>query len=239
MWHYWHHRSLTAKEPRRICHYPGLTFAQVEAKVTQRAAQWMEALQSARPDVVVFASSLLSFGAKADATDEAYFPLLSAFTAGLVSAAGPEVVLVDGLENTYWTNDSTGFDWWKKQMLESVNLLPEKLRERWRQQSRTGMAVFLDGVMDGLHAAPLEADAAYRLRWLEHNIHHALTANDEWTWLYMERRDPWLLAGGKAVSAEESAAIAQGRATAATGKPAWQMKARTLDLSQPSEILPR
>ena len=238
LWHYWNHHGLVAKEPKRICHYPGLTFAKVEDKVRQRAAEWMDALQSTKPDIVVFASTLLSFGANLDSVETAYFPLLRAFTHGLIAAAAPGVVLVDGLENTYWTNDSTGFDWWRKRMRDSAAMLPAELRERWQRQSRTGMAVFFDGIIDSLHAAQLTADAAYRLRWLEHNIHHALTTNDEWTWLYMERRDPWQLGGGKAIAAEESAAIAKARTTAATGKPAWHMKARTLDLSQPSDITP-
>ena len=37
---------------------------------------------------------------------------------------------------------------------------------------------------------------------------------------------------------KNAARHAKGRATAATGTPAWHMKARTLDLSHPSDITP-
>lgn len=234
LWHYWHRESLRAAPPQRVCHYPGFTFAQVEAKVRQRGREFLSALRTHSPDVVLFASFLTSGSGSDPATVETSdFPLLRAFAAGLLDASGSRATLVEGLESTYWTASSDGYLWWHERLKDATApIVPEDARGAWRTQSSTGMAVFYDALARGLYTSQLAVDAAYRRRWLEHNVYEAVLTNDEWTWLYFEKANPW--ADG-VVAPEERGAIERGIESAREHRPlGFGMTARSLDLSRPS-----
>lgn len=210
LWHYWSQAGLKLNPPQRICHYPGFTFAQVEAKVRQRGREFIIALQSAKPDLVVMATALLSSsGDTPEAVETSYYPLLRAFTTGMLEGAGPQVRLVDGPEATYWTNASDGYLYWYNTYRDTApTLLPAELRDRWRAQSSLAYAVFHDALFTGLYTDMLPVDQAYRLKWLEHNLYQALLTNDEFTWLYFEKANPWT---GEGVPPEAVAALTRAR----------------------------
>ncbi|NUQ66453.1 MAG: Ig-like domain-containing protein [Pirellulales bacterium] len=234
LWHYWHRESLRASPPRKICLYPGFTFGQVEKKVRQRGREFLAALQSHKPDVVVFATFLTSAcGKEPDSVETSDFPLLRAFTAGMLDAAGPRATLVDGLENTYWTPNSQGYLWWHEQLKDqTVKVVPDDVREKWRSQCSTGMAVFYDAVAKGLYTEKLAVGEDYRTRWLEHNAYHAVLTNDEWTWVYFEKTSPWK---PEDVGPGFLSALARGIDKAKGHAPlGFDMTARTLDLTEPS-----
>lgn len=236
LWHYWHKASLDENPARKICLYPGFTFAQVEEKVRQRGRQFITALQSEKPDLVLLATALLSSsGDSPEKVETSFFPLLRAFTVGMLEAAGPQVIFVDGTEGTYWANGSDAFLWWHKAVREGgLNILPENLRQRWTRQSTSGMAVYYDGVANGLYTDKLPVDRAYRLRWLEHNVYHALLTNDEWTWMFFEKANPWT---GEGVPADAIAAIERGKAKALAGQAlGWTMVTQSLTEPVPSKV---
>jgi hypothetical protein len=234
LWHYWHRSSLRESQPKRICLYPGFTFEQVEKKVRQRGREFLTALQSRKPNVVVFATFLTS-GCGHDPAQVATsdFPLLRAFTAGMLDGAGPRARIVDGLENTYWTPNSHGYLWWHEQLKDhTVKIVPEDVREKWRNQCSTGMAVFYDALAKGLYTEKLKVDAAYRAKWLEHNAYHAVLTNDEWTWVYFEKTSPWK---PEDVGLDFRLALARGIEKAKSHQPlGFDMTARTLELTEPS-----
>jgi len=236
VWHYWSPQGLKQNPPMRICQYPGFTFAQVEGKVRQRGREFIAALQSEKPDLVVFATALLGdSGSKPDEVETSYYPLLRAFTEGLLEGAGPEVRLVNGSEHTYWVNASDGYLYWHDRHLQnSLSLLPPELRERWRRQSGSGMAVFYDALLTGLYTEKLPVDREYRLKWLEHNLYHGLLTNDEWTWLYFEKANPWIREG---VPPEAVAAIERARAKVRNRQAlGWTVVWQSLSEPVPSKV---
>lgn len=235
-WHYWSVHGLRAKPPLKVCQYPGFTFAQVEAKVRQRGREFITALQSEKPDLVLMATFLLSSSGDREAQVETSdFPLLRAFTVGMLEAAGPQVRLVNGTESTYWTNASDGYLYWYNTLRENaLKIVPAELHSRWRQQSSSGMAVFYDALADGLYTDRLPVDQAYRLKWLEHNLYHGLLTNDEWTWLYFEKANPWT---GEGVPAGAKAAIESGKAKVLAGQAlGWTMVWQSLSEPIPSRV---
>jgi hypothetical protein len=96
------------------------------------------------------------------------------------------------------------------------------------------MAVFHDALFTGLYTDKLPVDEAYRLRWLEHNVYQGVLTNDEWTWLYFEKADPWT---GEGVPPEAKAAIERGRVKALSDQPlGWTMVWQSLSEPIPSKV---
>jgi hypothetical protein len=235
-WHYWSVQGLRANPPLKVCLYPGFTFPQVEAKVRQRGREFIGALQSEKPDLVLMATFLLSSSGDApEKVETSDFPLLRAFTEGMLEAAGPQVRLVDGTESTYWTNASDGYLYGYNALRESgLRILPAELHPRRLQLCSSGMAVFYDALLTGLYTDKLPVDREYRLKWLEHNLYHGLLTNDEWTWLYFEKADPWT---GEGVPPEAAAALERGKAKALGSQPlGWTMVWQSLSGPVPSKV---
>ncbi len=190
--------------------YPGehrdRSFAEVEAQVHKRGAQFMTALQSELPKVrllTFFHQSL--FGDLLDDPDlqdrqqrlsQAHWGLLSAFWNGALEAATPEARIIDGNELAYYmTNREQFFRAYHTTRQRSLSLVPETLRTKHAVNVQAGMALYVDQVLD--LREPHEdyishfLTPAERLRFFEHNVYYALTTSDEYVWCYSERMNWW------------------------------------------------
>ena len=90
--------------------YGGRSFAQVQAEVRQRGAQWMTALQNQYPDITVYTCFLSSMPMQEfpDGTglQSHMYALLPAFENGMLDAPRPSVKIVDGNEMAYYVQDT-------------------------------------------------------------------------------------------------------------------------------------
>lgn len=190
--------------------WPGMnkdrSFAEVEAQVRKRGAQFMAAIQSEMPEarlLTFFHQSL--FAALLDMPDiqqrqlqlsKQNWGLLSAFWNGALEAAAPGVRIIDGYELAYYlTAREPFFRAYHLMKQRSLALVPPELRAKHAVQFQAGMALYMDQVLAlrqppekylSTHLTPQE-----RLRWFEHNVYYALTASDEYVWCYSERMNWW------------------------------------------------
>ncbi len=143
--------------------YPGenrdRSFAEVEAQVHQRGAQFMAALQAELPNVRVltfFHQSL--FGDLLDNPDlqdrqqrlsQQHWGLLSAFWNGALEAAAPGARIIDGYELAYYmTNREQFFRAYHTIRQRSLGLVPEELRAKHAVNVQAGMALYVDQMLD-------------------------------------------------------------------------------------------
>ena len=206
------------------------SFAQVQAQVYKRGAQFMTAIQSQMPEarlLTFFHQSL--FGGLLDMPDvqarqlrlsKQHWGLLCAFWNGALEAAAPGVRIIDGYELAYYfTKREQFYRAYHLMKQRSLALVPQELRAKHAVQFQAGMALYMDHVL-GLRQPPEKYLSTYlappeRLRWFEHNVYYALTTSDEFVWCYSERMNWW----ADKVPDGAEAAIRSARMKIAEGRP--------------------
>ncbi|HLX65158.1 MAG TPA: hypothetical protein VKX17_28070 [Planctomycetota bacterium] len=186
--------------------YKNRSFAEVEAQVSKRGAQFMTALQTELPGVrllTFFHQSL--FDALLDMRDtqarqqqlsKQHWALLSAFWNGALEAAGPDVRIIDGYEPAYYfTTREAFFRAYHLMKQRSLALVPAALRTKHALTFQAGSALYMDQVL-ATRKPPEKFLSFYltpadRLRWFEHNAYYALTTSDEYVWCYSEQMNWW------------------------------------------------
>jgi len=186
--------------------YSQYSFDEVSEKIRDRGKQFMVAVQSELPSVKILTLYGLSFYNKKvdikgkneikDNLMTHIWPLYPAFLNGLIDVAGPNAVIIDGLEQSYTFSDEKQYSHAYNKINQKIPfMLDSESQKKYNANVKAGMAVYVDYVL-GLR--PVEhLDPGYylspraRLKWLEHNVYHALKASDEYVWLYSERMDWW------------------------------------------------
>lgn len=207
----------------------GHSFAEVEAQVHKRGAQFMTALQTELPNVrllTFFHQSL--FGDLLDKPDvqdrqlqlsQQSWGLLSAFWNGALEAAASNARIIDGYELAYYfTQGEQFFRAYHTIRQRSLSLVPPELRAKHAATVQAGMALYMDQVLD-LRQPPEQYLSHYltpaeRLRFFEHNVYYALTTSDEYVWCYSERMNWWqgpIPDGAEAAIRAARDLVAQGR----------------------------
>jgi hypothetical protein len=208
------------------------SFAEVEAQVQKRGAEFMTALQSEMPNLrllTFFHQSL--YGGTLDLTDaqerekrlsQHDWGLLSAFWNGALGAAAPGVRIIDGYEPAYYFTHRDQFVQTKDLIRRrSLSVVPPVLRDKHASTVQVGMALYVDQVyalrQPAEQYASFDMTPTERARWFEHNVYYALSNSDEYVWCYSERMNWWkadIPEGAEAAIRSAHAAVAEGRAEA-------------------------
>lgn len=173
--------------------YPGQGFDQVQAKVRQRGAEYMTALQSAKPNVAVLSYWLMStvyqdVEVRGQALQDITYALLPAFVNGMLDTAGPDVRIIDGHESSYYYTQVEDFgyaeNWIRNQ---SAAMIAPEHRDRY-QQGVVGLAVSPDCIY-GLY--PFEVcqqglSEDQMQQRLTQNVQQSLATTDEFVWMWNE-----------------------------------------------------
>ena len=189
---------------QEAAHKISKTFAQYEAMVRKRGAQFVRAIESEFPNAKILTYIMLSQvravaprrtrgEVKASLSWNSY-ALLPAFLDGMLDGASTGTVIVDGNEPSYYYTD-------REQFLDAYHYVAQRaLRfvdpanwNKYRTQVQVGQAVFLDELMQlrkGRRLANYLTPAQQRL-WLEHNTYWALYCSDEYVWLHDGNADWW------------------------------------------------
>ncbi|MGL5861383.1 MAG: hypothetical protein ACRCY9_09025 [Phycicoccus sp.] len=185
------------------------TFEEYEAKVRARGAEFARAVVAEDPDLQIYSLGLYtwvkdvyhSYSTEAeqrDALREHGYGLLPAFINGLLEGAGPETMITDGNEMSYYATTADHFSMVKPLLDDSATsaLLDPALRARYDEAYRVDHAVYVDLMLDlfdekqnpGYYGArpPHFMSEADRMRLLEHNTYHALKNSYQYTWIYSE-----------------------------------------------------
>jgi hypothetical protein len=187
----------------------GRTYDEMAARARQRGGQYMEALQSQKPDMKVLFTFMFSLmTASGDERDPAAwkdrflektdrYHLAPAFFTGMLEAAGPEVRLIDGNERSYYYESTLSFYKAYRDLKQGVKaLLPAELRPKYGAQVEVGVAVYVDRVY-GLYSRNVEQlittymSEIDRERYLLHQARYALETADEYVWIYTEKGNWW------------------------------------------------
>lgn len=191
----------------------GRSFADTATLARQRGRQWVKAVALEHPSAVILALWLNSLNTKAGASEppegllagEGY-GLLPAFVDGMLAAAPPTMILVDGCENGYYMDSAEEYLRAAHEMRSwngsAVRLVSPENRAKYRQQVQAGFGFYLDMFINPeghrYYRGPLDGS---RLARLERNLGFALQAADEYVWVYGEQCRWWNGLGGKAKAA--------------------------------------
>jgi hypothetical protein len=183
------------------------SFAEYQAKVRQRGAEFMQTILAYLPRPVIHTFFQLSlFGEVMEEPDPVRreqllsqhgYALLPAFLNGMLDAAGPDVIITDGNEPAYYYTDP--LQYYRVYHLIRQRALalvaPENVR-KYQAQVQVSQALYVDYVFGlgvwGERSVPARAlTAEEKARWFEHNTYYALQTSDEYVWLYSEQMDWW------------------------------------------------
>ena len=195
----WNYRALPTDVTTRY------SFVQVEEKVRQRGAQYMQALQHHAPEVrviVLHAWHTLAndyLNRKNLEASAGSYSLVAAFLGGMLSATNPNSVVIDGQETAYYYENSRDYIRSYDQIHnQTAWLMDDSTRAQFDKNAQAGVAVSMDyplGNWPQLGKWPIYAKhkipRAFRLQWLKHNLYHALLSTDEYVWLYGEGVEWW------------------------------------------------
>lgn len=202
-WHY-------AKQPDR----QNKTFQEYQKQVRKRGAQFMNALQTEHPGIQVLTFGLLSWmkdlwiDPPTDAAKlqqklaEDKYGLWPSFVNGMLDAARPGSVIIDGHEWAYYFSGAGAFDKTRTNIFKDARMFVDPINyDKYDRQVKMGQAVYADLLLDKFPSDT--KDSRYgktmphflspedRLRLLEHNLYHSLRTADRYAWIYSESADWW------------------------------------------------
>lgn len=133
----------------------GRAFADTAARARKRGAQWVQAVAREFPDAVLLTLWMNSINLKAGASDApdtilaaAGYGLLPAFIDGMLAAAPPAMVFVDGCENGYYLDSAEEYLRAAHEMRSwnggAIRLVSPVNRPKYRQQVQAGFGFYLD-----------------------------------------------------------------------------------------------
>ncbi len=199
-----------------------------EAKVRERGAQFLRAIESELPEpriLTFFQLSVLTDLCvplkpewRAARLSVKHYALLPAFLEGMLDAAHGGVSIIDGNEGAYYyTQKEQHFRAYHTISQRARYLVAPALWRRYNCHVHVGQALYIDqyfGLRDrevlGYFMTPAE-----RPKWLEHNAYWALYTTDRYVWCYSERMNWWK----DDVPAGCQAALESAREKIAEGKP--------------------
>jgi hypothetical protein len=189
--------------------YPTQSFATVQAKVRQRGAAFLSALQNEMPNIKI----MMLFGAtivKVQAEDynggvlqNAEWALWASFIDGMLDVIGPQVQLIDGDEASYYYTAAQNFDDFRLSKRAARDYVSPENRLKYDKHVRAAHAVFVDGTLNLWNSSRFIgqyfATDAERRQWLEFTTYQGLRASDEYLWVYNENMDWWNTRGNGVV----------------------------------------
>ncbi len=187
-------------------HAKNKSFAEYQAKVRQRGAQFIEAIQKHLPETVLL--TLFTYSIFPNITDQPtpakreqmigqqeVYGLYPAFLAGILDAMGPGITVTDGNEPSYYYPDTHSFYVAYHLMRQTaLGLVPPEDTAKFLLQTQASQALYFDyvfGTVQWKNILSQFMTKEERLKWWEHNIYWALKTSDEYVWLWSEKMNWW------------------------------------------------
>lgn len=185
--------------------YPTQPFASVQAKVRQRGAAFLSAVQAEMPNIkimLLFGASIVKLQTEeysGGVLQNAEWALWPSFIDGMLDVIGPQVQLIDGDELSYYYTTALAFDNFRANKRASHAYVSPENRSKYDRHVRVAHAVFVDGTLNLWNSSRFIghyfASDAERLQWIEFTTFHGLRASDEYLWVYNENMDWWASRG--------------------------------------------
>ena len=180
--------------------YPDKSFAEVEAQVRQRGAQWLSAIQDEFPNPRILSFYLLSIVRGQSEDNPANIPnipyaLLRAFLEGMLDVASPATRIIDGNEYVHYNDETNkyfgdfpGHEWLGN--LPAGFISPEN-QAKYADQVDIGTSLYMDNVLVRPILGSVIFPDDYKQEWWKHNVYYALATTDEYVWCYSEQMNWW------------------------------------------------
>lgn len=194
----WHYPSQARAEER--------SFDEYQAKVRQRGAQFIDAIEAEMEDPVIHTFFLTTVGglmnaARAETEEEAdeilrdyHYGLYGAFINGMLDAIDPGTRLNDGNEPAYYYHDSRQYlDVYHYIKQTALGAIAPENWAKYRQHVLCAQALYVDHLF-GLRTRKVEGhylNPEERAQWFQHNVYWALKSSDRYVWLYSEKMSWW------------------------------------------------
>ena len=207
------------------------TFAEYEAIVRKRGGQVMDRIEKEFPNPIFFTlfwgsySEFIKAGKEFDPINrenmlnKQYYGLLNAFMVGMLEAADPGTVIIDGNEGAYYNVTPLHFyESYHNIHQSSLELIPPELHNKYRAQVRCGQAVYADTLCNTreMHNMSTYLTPAERAKHVENNVYWAMKTSDRYVWWYNEKLS---LLRNKRVDREIAPAIESAKKKLAENKP--------------------
>ena len=175
--------------------YQHRTYAEVRAKVRQRGAEFVRAINAAYPAVRILSLHAWDTAMRYDCSrrvtqqllPEVGYGLLPAFLDGMLEGSDDRTVIIDGVETSYWVDALPDF-------IDKANAVREECIELsavphlFRRKVRVGFALYLD--RDHHSGRPWYSTDLAKNHWtpqrLASVVGNALAAGDGFVWIYSE-----------------------------------------------------
>ncbi len=181
-------------------HHDTRSFEEYQAVVRQRGGQFMRALEEELPGAKVLNLWMLSGLARfvvywePDELVDQKFGLLPSFFNGMLEAAGPDVVIMDGNMHSYFNEDRNAYLLQYHRLRQRALLLvdPANVQKFWTQ-AQVSMAAYADTCYGRYKADEPSAfmTPEEQATWFEHNVYWALYTADEYAWCRSEKMNWW------------------------------------------------
>ncbi len=174
--------------------YKDLSFDQVGKYVEKRGKEFVQALETYKPDLKILCFWLLglaydrSLHQPLSQTGMALYPY---FIEGMLEGKNKDVQIIDGNESSYWYQSIESFvnagEFIRK---KEGSLIKASLRSEYENIS-IAQSVYYDGLFGVIPKFNKGFDLATKERWLKDNLYFAFKTTDEYVWFYSERIDWW------------------------------------------------
>lgn len=194
--------------------YPGHTFEAVKAKCRERGNAFMKALQSRVPEPL----TILDFFWFGDFWNEydkntSREILWLPFMDGVLDAARPQDILIDGNEGAYWYQETSMFTDIYNEF--RVNRFPKygakDLQEKFKTQVQIGHGIYPNLYYDKFERWPFKQSAEEQDTWWRHQLYNSLLTADKYVWIWSEKWD-WWGNGGMALTPNFTSIISEVKA---------------------------
>ena len=168
---------------------PEMGFEEYAAQARQRGRQMMTAVTAAYPDMTLLMIPDTGWPGHGD------YDLLPAFVDGILEGAGPDITLIDGLEQGYPLQTYRDFLSLKHEA-RAKGIAASQIPDLYRERIRHSLGLWLDYRPDefgGWHTddGKLEMNLRSPDR-LERALYNALTVSERYVWMLVWHPDWWL-----------------------------------------------
>ncbi len=179
--------------------YPSQSFASVQAKVRQRGAAFLSAIQNEIPNVKIMTLLGVTYIKKqaldTGSLEKADWTLLVSFIDGMLDVINPQAQLIDGNEPSYYYTNAKDFSDFRAQKQTTREYVSLENRTKYDQQVKIAHAVFADWLLNFWKSPRFFPyyfqNDLERQQFIEHNTYQALQNSDQYVWVYNERMDWW------------------------------------------------
>ena len=178
----------------RASWYSGLSYQQVGKYVRKRGKQFIQALETDKPDVKILCFWLLglvSMQNQLHPIAETGMALYPFFVEGMLEGKNKTSEIIDGNENSYGYQTSASFvESGKYQRTNAAKLVKKSLASKIENVS-LAQAVFFDLIYATSSAYDKGYDNKTKQRWFRNNLYNAFKTTDKYVWFYNENINWW------------------------------------------------